>query len=222
MSIKGLKISDFEAPYRQPTQVRGAAKFDSILDAANALIESEGYGRFSLGDVAQHAGVAKGSVYHFFPNMEALYVALVERYDQAFIDIVDAPINAGDVSSWEDVVEIHFDRSRDFITENPSALILIIGPGRTWETRLKDAAGDIRLAKHMRDALNRFFVIPATPPPEQLLRMAIQILNGLWELSVVEHGFVHDYYATETKIAACAYLRQYWPPKLERQPPRGR
>ena len=222
MSNENLKIAEFEAPYRQPTQARGAAKFNSILDAANELIETVGYGRFSLGDVAQRADVAKGSVYHFFPNMEALYVALVERYDQAFIDIVDAPIEAGDVGSWEDVIEIHFNRSRTFINENPSALILIIGPGRTWETRLKDAAGDIQIARHMRDVLNRFFVLPASPPPEQLLRTAIQILNGLWELSVVEHGFVHEDYATETKIAACAYLRQYWPPKLERQPPRGR
>lgn len=210
---------EFDAPFRRPSQERGAAKFDRILDAAHAFIIEKGYNEFTMAELAERAGVAKGSAYHFFPNLEAVYIALVERFDQSFIDIVSAPIEPSDIEKWSDVIDLHFDRSRQFINNNPPALILIIGPGRTWETRLKDAAGDSQIAHFMVETLERFFILPKHPPPQQLLHMCIQILNGLWELSVVEHGHVTDDFARETKRAVTAYVGQYWPTHLERRGP---
>ncbi len=194
-------------------------KFEQILDAAHELIVSKGYDNFGMSDLVKRAGVAKGSVYHFFPNIEAVFVALVERFDDKFIEIVDQPIEAKDVETWTDVIRIHFDRSQSFINDTPPALMLIIGPGRTWQTRLKDASGDAKIAEHMLKSLSRFFVVPASPPPARLLQFCIQILNGLWELSVVEYGYVHEEHAAETKRAVCAYLAEYWPGHLERRKP---
>ena len=169
-------------------------------------------------EVIRRADVAKGSVYHFFPNIDAVFVALVERFDDAFTDIVSRPIEPKDVETWADVICIHFDRSQAFINGTPPALMLIIGPGRTWQTRLKDASGDAQIAEHMLETLSRYFVVPSNPPPARLLQLCIQILNGLWELSVVEHGYVHEEHAEETKRAVCAYLSEYWPTQLERRP----
>ena len=220
MNIAGdLSADPSDAPYRKPSQARGTEKFEKILDAAHEMIQELGHDGFSLGDVAMRAGIAKGSAYHFFPNLNAVFIALVERYDRIFIGIVSEPVRASNVRTWEDIIDIHFERARAYINANPAALCLLIGPGRTWESRLADAVGDTNISKHMIETISRFFVVPATPPPEQLMHLGIQILNGFWELSVQTHGRVTDQFSRETTRAICAYVGNYWPRHLERKLP---
>ena len=219
MNLSADTVIDEESlHYRLPSQARGEEKFERILDVTHEMIEELGHDGFSLGDVAERAGVAKGSAYHFFPNLEAVFMALVARYDDIFVDITSAPVEASDVKSWEDIVDIHFERAREYINANPATLSLLIGPGRTWSSRQADAVGDVRIAKSMLATIGRFFVVPSEPPPEQLLHLAIQILNGFWELSVQTHGYVTDEFSRETTRASCAYMRQYWPRHLQPQP----
>ena len=207
------------APYRRPSQARGEAKFEKLLDAAHSLIEEQGVDEFSLADVAKRAGVATGSAYHFFPNLEAIFIALVERYDIAFARIVTEPIDASDVDSWQDILELHFEKARQFINANPPALILIIGPGRSWQSKQVDTIGDSNIAVAMVASIEQFFVIPSHPPPAQLLHLGIRMLEGLWELSVQQHGLVTEEFSRETTRAVAAYLRLYWPAYLERKSP---
>jgi AcrR family transcriptional regulator len=207
------------APYRRPSQVRGEAKFDKLLDAAHSLIEEQGVEEFSLADVAKRAGVATGSAYHFFPNLEAIFIALVERYDIAFAEIVSKPIEASAVDSWADILELHFEKARQFINANPPALILIIGPGRSWQSKQVDTIGDSNIAIAMVETIERLFVLPTQPPAAQLLHLGIRMLEGLWELSVQQHGHVTRQFSRETTRAVVAYLRLYWPTYLERKNP---
>jgi AcrR family transcriptional regulator len=206
-------------PYRRPSQARGEAKFDKLLDAAHSLIEEHGVEEFSLADVAKRAGVATGSAYHFFPNLEAVFIALVERYDVAFAKIVSEPIEASSVETWQDILELHFEKARRFINANPPALILIIGPGRSWQSKQVDTIGDSNIAIAMLETIERFFEIPSSPPAAQLLHLGIRMLEGLWELSVQQHGHVTEEFSRETTRAVTAYLRLYWPRYLERKSP---
>ena len=89
--------------FRRPRQARGIAKFDKILDAAHNLIEQKGLDNFGLYDVAEAAGVATGSVYHFFPSLQSIFVALVERYDNEFAEIIAQPVDDEAIESWEDL-----------------------------------------------------------------------------------------------------------------------
>lgn len=208
-------LPDSAAPFRRPSQERGVVKFESLLDAAHALITEKGVNNFSLADVASRAGVATGSAYHFFPNLEAVFIALVERYDQSFTELVTAPLNRSEVRSWHDIIEIHFEKARDYINDNPPALILIIGPGRTWQSKQADTVGDSHIAVGMLETISEFFEVPPHPPPAQLLHLGIRILEGLWELSVQRHGRVTKAYSEETTKAVVAYLRLYWPEFME-------
>ena len=206
-------------PYRRPSQARGEAKFDKLLDAAHSLIEEQGVEEFSLADVAKRAGVATGSAYHFFPNLEAIFIALVERYDIAFAQIVSEPIEASAVDSWQNILELHFEKARQFINANPPALILLIGPGRSWQSMQVDTIGDSNIAISIVESIKQFFVIPSHPPPAQLLHLGIRILESLWELSVQQHGHVTEEFSRETTRAVTAYMRLYWPAYLERKTP---
>jgi AcrR family transcriptional regulator len=50
-----------------------------ILDAALTVLVSQGYGATRMEQVARRAGVAKGTVYLYFPSKEDLFKALVRR-----------------------------------------------------------------------------------------------------------------------------------------------
>jgi AcrR family transcriptional regulator len=207
------------APYRRPSQARGEAKFEKLLDAAHSLIEEQGVEDFSLADIAKRAGVATGSAYHFFPNLEAIFIALVERYDIAFAEIVGEPVDASTIDSWQEILELHFEKARRFINANPPALILIIGPGRSWQSKQVDTIGDSNIAIAMAETIEKMFVIPSNPPAAQLIHLGIRMLEGLWELSVQQHGLVTEEFSRETTKAVTAYIRLYWPEYLERRLP---
>jgi AcrR family transcriptional regulator len=61
-----------------------AIRRDAFLDAAQALILSRGYDRFSVQDILDAAGASKGAFYHYFDSKDALLDAIVDRMaDQA-------------------------------------------------------------------------------------------------------------------------------------------
>ena len=63
-----------------------------ILDSALKLFSQRGYGATSVRDIAEAAGLSKGNVYHHFPDKEAIFRALLERYFQA-MSHPDFPFN---------------------------------------------------------------------------------------------------------------------------------
>ena len=203
--------------YRRPKQDRGAMKFESILDAAHELINSKGVHNFSLYDIAKHADVAVGSVYHFFPGIEAVFAALVERYDREFAEIVSEDIPLGEIESWGDIIWDHIERARYYVNENSQVLIMLLGPGQTWQTRQVDTVGDTAVARAMWKTISEYFDIPASPDPAELLHYAIRILESIWQLSYQRHGNVTPEMQQETYRAMCAYLELYWPKHMQRK-----
>ena len=65
---------------RVPRQERGRRRIDEILDAAAALIGEVGAEAVTVQALAARAGASKGSMYHFFPDRESVFLALAERH----------------------------------------------------------------------------------------------------------------------------------------------
>ena len=207
-----LNVLDNDAyRFRKPRQARGQEKFDRILRAADDLVVENGADELSLYDVAERAGVAVGSVYHFFPSKHAVLLALVEHYDRKFEEIVNLLEEGVQFNSWQDVLWQQTEQSRRYMNSTPGALIMILGSGQTWATRLRDEEGDRDIAQSMATAIQRHFELPDTPPPDQLLFNAIRILESLWATSYIKTGEVTEEWARETQKALCAYLGLYWP-----------
>ena len=64
---------------KRPSQARSQLTVEVILDAAAQVFEAHGYGAGTTNRIAQRAGVSIGSVYEYFPNKDAIVVALAER-----------------------------------------------------------------------------------------------------------------------------------------------
>jgi AcrR family transcriptional regulator len=69
---------------RRPRRDSGAFTVDSVLDAAELVIERHGLAGFTTNRVAEVAGVSIGSIYQYFPNKFALAAGVHARYADAY------------------------------------------------------------------------------------------------------------------------------------------
>jgi AcrR family transcriptional regulator len=91
--------SKVEKPKAQPRRRRKEARPSEIIEAAIAIFAERGFGAARLEDVARRAGVAKGTVFVYFPTKDDLFRAVaqtvlishLERLRSAAADL-DRPI----------------------------------------------------------------------------------------------------------------------------------
>jgi AcrR family transcriptional regulator len=68
------------SPRKLPLQGRSEATVEAILQAATQVFERYGYAAGTTNRIAERAGVSIGSVYQYFPNKDAILVALVRQH----------------------------------------------------------------------------------------------------------------------------------------------
>ena len=75
-----------------------------ILDAAVAQIVRQGYDKTTMGDIADEAGVSRGTVYLYFKGKDELFEALVYReyleYARTWLELVEADPRGGTVGGY--------------------------------------------------------------------------------------------------------------------------
>jgi AcrR family transcriptional regulator len=67
------------SPRKSPRQQRSRQTVDAILEAATRIFGERGYAGGTTNHIAEQAGVSVGSLYEYFPNKDAILVALAER-----------------------------------------------------------------------------------------------------------------------------------------------
>ncbi len=75
-----------------------------ILDAAAARIVRHGYDKTTMGDIADEAGVSRGTVYLYFKGKDELFEALIYReyleYARTWLELVEADPRGGTVGGY--------------------------------------------------------------------------------------------------------------------------
>lgn len=77
-------------PRKQPRQARAKATEAAIIEAAARILDGPGPESLTTNLVAEHAGVSIGSLYQYFPNKQAILVALIRRERAALLDAIRA------------------------------------------------------------------------------------------------------------------------------------
>lgn len=67
------------SPRKQPTQARAKARIQRVLDATQAILNRDGPAAVTTPAIAAESGVSVGSIYQYFPNKEAIILALYEE-----------------------------------------------------------------------------------------------------------------------------------------------
>jgi len=63
-----------------PVQARSRATVDAVLTAAAQVFATHGYAAGTTNRIAERAGVSIGSLYEYFPNKDALLIAILEAH----------------------------------------------------------------------------------------------------------------------------------------------
>ncbi|BAZ37635.1 TetR family transcriptional regulator protein [Calothrix sp. NIES-4101] len=69
-----------------------------ILDVAQDLIQRLGVNGMSYKDISEAVGIRKASIHTHFPKKDDLLVALLDRYSDRFLRIVDGIVASSDTS----------------------------------------------------------------------------------------------------------------------------
>ena len=70
-------------PRKRPLQKRSRSTVEVILEAAAQVLERDGYSATTTDLIAERAGVSIGSLYQYFPNKDAVLLALTQQHAEA-------------------------------------------------------------------------------------------------------------------------------------------
>lgn len=202
---------------RAPSRGRGVARFASLLDATNELLQVQSPDMIGLYQIAERAGVPPASVYHFFPTKEAAYVALAARYCDEILHVHSEPIEARRLQSWQDLFYIDLRRAMDYFNSHPPALKILYGGYGGVEARNIDKVFVRKLASVNYDRLNQIFHMPVMSDAEKKFEVRLSILDSIWEISVRRNGYITEEYFEEAFRACNAYMRLFLPERAERR-----
>jgi AcrR family transcriptional regulator len=201
---------------RQPQRKRGVARFQHLLDATETLLAKQPDSDISLALVAQEANVPLPSIYHFFPNKDAILVALAQRYHAQLAELARAPLDPPP-ETWQEIVSRRQKSGVRFLNAHPSALRLFMGAGVSAEVRTLDLQGNAALAHLRAQEFRHWFDCSGVCELEEKLAVSIGIMDGVWAISWSQHRRLTDQYLEESIRASIAYLRCYLPEILSRQ-----
>ena len=93
------------SPRKSPRQERSRLTVERILDAAARIFHEQGYAGATTNDIADEAEVSVGSLYQYFPNKDALLVALTKRHiESTTAGLADLLGGLGSESDFETIV----------------------------------------------------------------------------------------------------------------------
>lgn len=202
---------------RSSTQARGRLRRKILLNSVRVLLADNELDKLSLGDVAEHAGVPKGSAYHFFASIYELYAELGRSIADEIREDQMRP-HAPNPASWSAVISAAIERGVQFFNNDPAARQLLLGPKSPPEIKFADRQNDYELARTFEAQVRRHFILPDLPDLTILFFRAVEIADLMFCLSVIEFGTITPAMSEEAKKASIAYLALYLPPFLPPAP----
>jgi AcrR family transcriptional regulator len=208
VALLGTRKTSFHA--------RGIERRKRLLNSARVLLGTRLLDEITLGEVAAHAKVPKGSAYFFYADIEDLYASLQTLLQQELIETLKRPLRTR-IRTWQDIITAVNARGMEFYQRNPAAQQLQIGPKTSPELKLRDRQSDVAIGKLYEQHIEAFFELPALPDRSRIFFRAVEIADLMFCLSVLENGSITPAMCAEANRAAIAYLASYIPETLPRK-----
>jgi AcrR family transcriptional regulator len=199
-------------PRKRPRQERSRLTVEAILDAAAHVFERHGYAAGTTNRIAQRAGISIGSLYQYYPNKDAVLVALVDRHLDEGVAALgpvleglhrEQPPPAGGVRRLvEAMVALHRERPalhRVLFEEAPRP------PALRRRLAALNGASTAGVAGYLRACGDQ---LAPQRDPELAARMVVQIIETVTHDLVIrpEDGVSTETYISETVALLMGYL----------------
>jgi AcrR family transcriptional regulator len=114
------------SPRRTPSQDRSRRTVERILEAATRVLSEHGYDGASTNRIAKAAGVSNGSLYQYFPNKDAIVIAVLDRFADRLADRLGAEIEATMRLPWQEAGRALLDVQIRLFEENADLLRIVV------------------------------------------------------------------------------------------------
>ena len=180
-----------------------------ILDAASQLLERDGYGKLSMRDVAEVAGVSPGTLYTYYPSKQALFAFI---YSERLVELrEELERQVAGLATVEDVVfmvaDRYFDVHRVFGHEFDVWSAVLDGASLSPETVGQLVEATQSVFSTVRAAIAR--IEPALDGPEMELAQPVlqSTITGLAEHFASLRHLLHPHTREElTHMAARIFV----------------
>jgi AcrR family transcriptional regulator len=209
MNLANVKRSK-RSGWRRPTQRRALQTVDAILDAVIRVLKRGGLKAVTTNRIAEVAGVSIGSVYQYFPDKQAIFVALHRRHVDDIDRLVTTTLVENATSSLEDLIRSMVDAVTDAHIADPELYEMMFSevPHRAEGT--KDFT--VRFHGAFRLALaSRADELGNDPDLDKLVFVVTHLVESLCHGAALSRppGLSLVDAKEETVRAIVAYLRSY-------------
>jgi AcrR family transcriptional regulator len=172
---------------KQPRQARALDKRDRILDAAQALIHSNGYGKMSVADIARACGVGKPTIYQLYADKEAILAALADRRAEKIDLAVKHAMFRGGGDGWQALIRSLVRASYDVVRADPSLDSVFAAVLTVPKLRERDRLQMRERGRMFAILLSQLANLPVRPEFE-----SIGVAASLVTISIGRHALQYD------------------------------
>jgi len=173
---------------RRPMQERSRQRRDEILRTTAALLERVGFDDLTTILIAKELKISVGSLYHYFPNKQAILYALgelwLEEHTRALEEIKAAPLEEMDIPGF---VELAFSRLLEVYREQKGVLPLVQAMWAVPELRDLDERHDELVIAYLADMYKRVGLTQGKAERQRRARLMLEMTHALF-LSIIEQS----------------------------------
>ena len=176
------------ADQRTPLQERSRQRREEILRITAALLDEVGFDDLTTILIAGELGISVGSLYHYFPNKQAILYALGEQWLEEQTRVLE-DISAQDLESLdiEGFIELAFPRILAVYREQRGLMPLAQAMWAVPELRDLDERHDELVIRYLADMYRRIGLHHGRSELERRGRLMLELVHALF-LSIVEQS----------------------------------
>ena len=151
---------------------RPKGKRENILASATDVFSNKGFHMTNIMDIANHAGIGKGTVYEYFDSKSDLFIEVLKFNTESFLNRIKSSIDAVDgflpklntfIETHRAIVGENFQLTGLFISnpgamknvaENGQEVMKILYDGRERSAMLVHSILDLGVSEHMIKSAN--------------------------------------------------------------------
>lgn len=199
------------------TSQQGRLRRQKLLAGAKQLSATRPISEITLADVCEQAGIPRASAYHFFPNVNAIFLAL--RFLNAG-EIVTAlqSVEVTSYPTWQGYITVMVEKASEVLQSDPTVARLV------YETNTPDFEGnafgsemDKQITDMIYENLAKVYQMPEEGKIQTQLLVGYGIINGVFTLSYRTHQKITEVYRKEAIHAVLAYMQTVLPENLAKR-----
>jgi AcrR family transcriptional regulator len=193
---------------RKPMQARGQATFERILDATAELLDKVGTEALTTNLISRTADVNVATLYQYFPNKQAVLLALFKRQNEKRLEIGKQMITGlAHSPDWRRMIANGVQAVAEARRNAGGATALRLAMRSSPDLLEHDRQQSVEIAS----TLSRELVEAGLKPEKALLvaRCTIEALTSVMDLWSIESGGKDDRILGEAKEIVCDHLAKY-------------